>query len=125
MAYESPVYATIELIRGDSYTPKFSVFKDDAAQDLSGFEVVWSLKASLKDADSDAVVVKRKSFGQVVIDDTDNHVCFLYLSPSETRALKPGIEYHWDLRIKSNDGSTVATPMKGVLRAQREGLQSL
>lgn len=120
MALESPVYLSLEIERGDSFTGRFRVYRGDEVVDLNEYDSVWALKEDVRDAE--AVLVKRTSDATMVVDEDDSQVLYLYLTPAETRALRPNIEYAWSLVTQRKSDLETGTPAKGILVLSREVL---
>lgn len=120
MAIESPVFVSVEVERGDSYTGEFRVYRGDEVVDLTEYDVVWALKEDVRDAA--AVLVKQTSTYTLAVDETDPQVVYVYLSPEETLTLNPNVEYVWTLRVKRKSDGETGTPAKGILNVSREVL---
>lgn len=113
MATQSPVYSSIEFEVGESFTDRYTVKKGDADYSLATSEVIWMCKKNLGDPDSQALIDHRKSASKIYIADNASNVCYVHLSPAQTRLFKPGQEYHWSLRLVSASGQLSTTVIHG------------
>lgn len=125
MAFESPVIRTIEIQRGNSRRPKITVYLDEAAYDLTGKEIYFTVKRDARDADGAAVLAKTKSGGGIALDGEQDHVCYVTVTPADSRLFQAGRDYEWELKVATSDGQYVGTPMRGPFRVQREVLRQL
>jgi hypothetical protein len=123
MATPSPVYSTIEFEVGESFTDRYTVKKGESDYSVAASEIIWMCKRNLGDPDSQALIDHRKSAGKIYIADNADHVCYLHLTPAQTRLFKPGEEYRWSLRLVSASGQTSTTVIHGRITPIR-GAQS-
>lgn len=101
-----------KIITGDSAGFTFSILYSGAIDgketpDLSACDVVFAIKADLKDSDSKALVKK-------VISAPDTNIVHFELTKEETASMKPGV-YRGCCKLYYNSGSAITVWLEDVM----------
>lgn len=84
-----------ELVRGDDATITVSVLDDnDAPIDLTGYQIFFTAKKNLHDADADAVLSKE-------VNGEEDGTVEINFTAEETTLLKPR-SYWWDVQLEKD-----------------------
>lgn len=105
--------------RGDTIPFRLSGVTDrfgDAVADLSGYTITFTVKASIDDADVDAVLQKTSGGGGI---DVQTAEAFWEITADESELLTPALRYQWDVQLEDADG-VIATVEEGTLVVSKD-----
>lgn len=119
--------ADLTAIRGDTNEYDVTVTrKDDQGVDqplnLTGATLKFTVKRSLRDADTDLVLQKTVGAGITVTAPLTGE-CTLRLDPADTASLPAPRSFHYDLELTETDGRVTTTAL-GLLRLSADVEQS-
>jgi hypothetical protein len=118
MPYESPVFVTIEVEQGASYSADAILYLDDAPAAIADYDLTWTCKRSARLSASKTIFSKSTdAAAEIVADGQVANKAQLNLLPSDTAKLVPGEEYVWDVVAVHKNTGAVYYPYKGTITA--------
>lgn len=103
----------LTMVRGDTYSFNIAITQDGDPFNLTGYTLTMTAKWNVRDTGN--VFQLTSPASGIIITDAVNGLATVTVSPSNTSSLPPHVV---DLRydIQASSGSTIYTPIRGILR---------
>jgi hypothetical protein len=105
---------TITAVRGDTIDLEVTATRNSTALDLTGADIRFTAKNSLRDADDDAVIAKTLADGVAVVGDPEDGIALVTIDPADTSTLSRRTVLQCDVQVVEISGR-VTTVAKGTL----------